>query len=167
MLRAYHKYYGTRTVTVRFASVYGPRQRVNERLGWRPVIPEFTTKLLRHEAPVIDGDGRQTRDFLYVKDALAGVVQAMESEAPQTNSGDTFILGTNRETCIRDIYSAIAGLLNSNIAPQCGPPKLEDIMRMCYDYSKAKATFGFNPVWTLDDGLRETVEFLREEAYPA
>jgi len=165
MLRAYHKYYGIRTVTVRFASIYGPRQRVNEKLGWRPVIPEFTMKLLKGEAPVIDGDGKQTRDFLYVRDAVAGVIQAMESEAPEANSGDTFILGTNRETCIRYTYSAIAGLLNSNIVPKHGPPKPEDIMRMCYDCTKAKTTFGFTPVWTLDEGLRETVEFLREESH--
>lgn len=165
MLKAYNKYYSIQTVTVRFASIYGPRQRVNEKLGWRPVIPEFTTKLLADEAPVIDGDGKQTRDFLHVRDAVAGVIQAMESDAPEANSGDIFILGTNREASIREIYSAIAGLLNSSIAPKHGPAKPEDITRMCYDYTKAKTTFGFIPLVTLDDGLRETVEFLRREAH--
>jgi UDP-glucose 4-epimerase len=164
MLRAYHKYHGIKTVTVRFASIYGPRQRVNEKLGWKPVIPEFVTKFLRGEVPTIDGDGKQTRDFLYVKDAVRGVVQAMESKAAEANNGGMFILGTCVETSINEICSAIVELLNSEARARHGPAKLEDIMRMRYDYAKAKTTFGFDPKTSLQDGLRETVEFLRREA---
>jgi len=164
MLKAYHKYHGIRAVTVRFASIYGPRQRVNDKLGWKPVIPEFVTKFLRREVPTIDGDGKQTRDFLYVKDAVRGVVQAMESKAAEANNGGMFILGTCVETSINDICSAIVRLLNSKAKAEHGPAKLEDIMRMRYDYTKAKTTFGFDPKTSLEDGLRETVEFLRKEA---
>jgi len=164
MLKAYHKYHGVRAVTVRFASIYGPRQRVNEKLGWRPVIPEFVTRFLRGEVPTIDGDGRQTRDFLYVKDAVRGVVQAMESKAVEANNGGMFILGTCVETSINSICSAIVELLSSKAKAEHGPAKLEDIMRMRYDYTKAKTTFGFDPGTPLKDGLRETVEFLRREA---
>jgi UDP-glucose 4-epimerase len=163
MLKAYHKFYGIRTVAVRFASIYGPRQRVNEKLGWRPVIPEFATKVLKNEAPTIDGDGRQTRDFLYVKDAVDGVVKAMQSNSPETNSGDMFILGTNRETSINEIYQAIAELLNASTQPKHGRGKADDIMRMRYDYAKAKTTFGFDPRTTVEDGLAATVEFVRRE----
>jgi UDP-glucose 4-epimerase len=164
MLKAYHKYHRIRAVTVRFASIYGPRQRVNDKLGWKPVIPEFVTKFLRGGVPTIDGDGRQTRDFLYVKDAVRGVVQAMESKAAEANNGGMFILGTCVETSINDICSAIVRLLNSEAKAEHGPAKLEDIMRMRYDYTKAKTTFGFDPKTPLEDGLRETVEFLRKEA---
>lgn len=162
MMKAYHKFHGIRAVTVRFASIYGPRQRVNEELGWRPVIPEFATRLLKGEAPTIDGDGKQTRDFLYVKDAVDGVVRAMECDAPEANSGGVFILGTNRETSINELYRVIAGLLDADIKPRHGPRKSEDIMRMRYDYMKAKKTFGFNPKTRLDDGLKETLDFLKE-----
>ena len=164
MLSAYHKFYSVRTVTVRFASIYGPRQRVNNQLGWKPVIPEFVTKLLRREAPTMDGDGKQTRDFLYVKDAVDGVIRAMESNAPEANSGGMFILGTNRETSINDIYQSIARLLKMDFEARRGPGKAEDIMRMRYDYTKAKRTFGFEPRTTVEEGLEETVAFLREEA---
>jgi UDP-glucose 4-epimerase len=163
MLKAYHQFYGIQTVTVRFASIYGPRQRVNEKLGWRPVIPEFVTRVLRGEAPTIDGDGKQTRDFLYVKDAVDGVVKAMESVSPEAHSGGVFILGTNRETSINEIYQAIAKLLNASTQPKHGPGKADDIMRMRYDYAKAKATFGFDPRTTIGDGLAATVEFVRRE----
>lgn len=163
MLKAYHKFYGIRTVTVRFASIYGPRQRVNEKLGWRPVIPEFATRLLGSEAPTIDGDGRQTRDFLYVKDAVNGVVKAMQSSSPETNSGGVFILGTNREVSINEVYQAIAKLLNSKVQPKHGPGKADDIMRMRYNYAKARTTFAFEPKTTVEDGLAQTIEFLKGE----
>jgi len=163
MLKAYHKFYDIRTVTVRFASIYGPRQRVNERLGWRPVIPEFATRVLRGEAPTIDGDGKQTRDFLYVKDAVDGVIKAMQSSAPEANSGGMFILGTDREVSINDIYQAIAELLNSKIQPKHGPSKADDIMRMRYNYTKAKTTFAFEPKTTVEDGLAQTIESLKRE----
>jgi len=163
MLKAYHKFYGIRTVTVRFASIYGPRQRVNEKLGWRPVIPEFATRVLRGEAPTIDGDGKQTRDFLYVKDSVDGVVRAMQSSAFEANSGDVFILGTNREVSINEIYQAVARLLNSKIQPKHGPGKADDIMRMRYDYTKAKTIFAYEPKTTVEDGLAQTIESLRNE----
>lgn len=163
MLKAYNKYYGIRTVTVRFASIYGPRQRVNEKLGWKPVIPEFAAKLLRGEAANIDGNGKQTRDLLYVKDAVAGVVQAMESKAPEANSGGVFILGTNRETSINEVYRLISQLLAMDAQPKYGPAKAEDIMRMRYDYTKARSTFAFEPRTPVEDGLRETINYLRRE----
>ena len=163
MLRAYHKYYGIKTVTVRFASIYGPRQRVNEKLGWKPVIPEFATKLLRGEAATIDGNGKQTRDLLYVKDAVVGVVQAMESKSPEANSGGVFILGTNRETSINEVYRFISRLLMVDAQPKYGPAKAEDIMRMRYDYTKARSAFGFEPRTSVEDGLMETIDFLKGE----
>jgi len=167
MLQAYHKFYGIRTIAVRFASIYGPRQRVNEKLGWRPVIPEFATRILRGEAPTIDGDGKQTRDFLYVKDAVDGVIRAMQSDVPEANSGSMFILGTNREISIDEIYRSIARLMNSKIEPRHGPRKADDIVRMRYNYSKAKTTFGFEPKTPVEDGLAQTIEsIMRDVALP-
>jgi UDP-glucose 4-epimerase len=145
MLKAYHKFYGIRTVTVRFASIYGPRQHVNEKLGWRPVIPEFAIRLLRGESPTIDGDGEQTRDFLYVEDAVEGVVRAMQSDNLDANNGGVFILGTNRETSINQVYSIIARELGKEISARHGPRKAEEILRMRYDYTSAQKTFGFVP----------------------
>ena len=166
LLSAYHRMYGVPTVVVRFASIYGPRQRVNPALGWRPVIPEFVTKLLRSEAPTITGDGGQTRDFLFVRDAVDGVIRAMESKAPEANSGGMFILGTNTETSVKDLFCKIQAIVGNDptVLPRHGPMKKDDITRMRYDYSKAKNSFGFQPATDLDRGLAETVEFLRRDA---
>lgn len=164
LLKAYSHLYGLRSVTVRFASIYGPRQRVNERLGWKPVIPEFAGKLLMGEAPVMDGDGTQTRDFLYVTDAVDGVIRAMEAGHDEANRGGVFILGTNRETSIKGLYSTLSSLVGKQTAPRYGPRKPEEISRMRYDYSRARSVFGFEPKTDLVDGLKETVEFLKSEA---
>jgi UDP-glucose 4-epimerase len=163
LLRLYSQRYDLRTVTVRFATIYGPRQRVNEALGWRPVIPEFATKLLKGEVPTIDGDGSQTRDFLYVKDAVDGVIRAMESKELEGNHGGMFIFGTNTETSIQTLYLALCTLLGQQTKPRYGPRKPEEISRMRYDYSRAKSTFGFEPRTKLSDGLKTTVEFLGNE----
>jgi UDP-glucose 4-epimerase len=160
LLRVYHKVHGVRSVALRFASVYGPRQRVNETLGWRPVIPEFCTKLLRDTSPTIDGDGSQTRDFIFVKDIVAGVIAAMESNR---DDGNMFILGTDNETSISSIYQMISEILNVEVKPKHGPRKPEEIARMRYDYSKARNAFGWNPRVSLSEGLKETLECLRKE----
>ena len=160
LLRVYSKMYNVRSVVLRFASVYGPRQRVNEKLGWRPVIPEFCMKLLQGVSPTIDGDGAQTRDFVFVKDIVDGVIAAMQSNS---NEGDIFILGTNRETSILDLYRTISKILRVDVPPNYGPRKPEEIMRMRYDYSKAHRAFGWDPRTQLPDGLRSTVQHLKQE----
>lgn len=165
LMRSYHKYYGLKTVIIRFATVYGPRQQVNKELGWHPVIPEFCGKLLIGEAPTIDGDGHQTRDFLNVHDAVRGVIKAMRSDAQEANNGGMFILGTGKETSIGTLFEQIADLLaKSRSISEChvhGPPKAEDISRMLYSYDKAKSTFGYEPRVQLKDGLREVVDWMR------
>jgi UDP-glucose 4-epimerase len=164
LLRVYHKVHRVRSVALRFASVYGPRQRVNETLGWRPVIPEFCTRLLSKTLPTIDGDGSQTRDFIFVKDIVNGVIAAMESKK---DDGDMFILGTNNETSILSIYRMISEILRVEAKPKHGPRKPEEIARMRYDYSKARNAFGWSPQVSLSQGLKETVESLEKEYQPS
>lgn len=163
LLKVYSQVYGLRTVTVRFASIYGPRQRVNVKLGWKPVTPGFATTLLEGEAPTIDGDGSQTRDFLYVKDAVDGVIRAMESSQPEANRGEVFILGTNTETSINELYSTISSLVGKSINLKSRPRKPEEIARMRYDYSKAQSIFSFKPKTPVAEGLKITVEFIKKE----
>jgi UDP-glucose 4-epimerase len=165
LLKVYSQVCEVRTVTVRFASVYGPRQRVNEKLGWTPVIPEFVRRILNGESPTIFGDGNQTRDFLYVKDAVDGVILAMESTHPEANQGGVFILGTDTETSIRDLLSTICSVIGKEVKPKFGPRKPDDIARMKYDYSKARSTFAFQPRTKLLQGLIETAESLKNEPH--
>jgi len=160
LLRIYASVCNVKTIVLRFASVYGPRQRVNEKLGWRPVIPEFCGKLLRGLSPVIDGDGSQTRDFVFVKDIVGGVISAMESDS---NDGDVFILGTNTETSILELYRMICELVKADIPPKHGPRKPEEIARMKYDYSKAQDAFGWRPKTHLSNGLKQTIQWLKQD----
>lgn len=163
LMQAWSKYYDLKTVIVRFATVYGPRQRVNEILGWRPVIPEFCGKLAKGLAPTVDGDGLQTRDFLNVRDAVQGVIKAMRCEKLEANNGGMFILGTGKEVSILAIFNEIAHQLSSDLKPIHGPPKSEDIARMLYDSTKASNTFGYAPQVSLASGLSEVVNWIRTQ----
>ena len=98
--KIYHNIYNTRSAIVRFATVYGERQRVNEALNWRPLVATFVKNVLRKENVTVNGDGQQTRDLIYVKDAVQGVIKAMESSS---NSAEIFLLSTNTETSVNKV----------------------------------------------------------------
>jgi len=74
-----------------------------------------------------------------------------------------FILGTGREVSINEVYQAIAKLLGSKVQPKYGPSKADDIMRMRYNSAKAKTTLAFEPNTTVEDGLAETIEYLKRK----
>jgi UDP-N-acetylglucosamine 4-epimerase len=102
---------------------------------------------------------------LYVKDAVDGVILAMESTHPEANQGGVFILGTDTETSIRDLLSTICSVIGKEVKPKFGPRKPDDIARMKYDYSKARSTFAFQPRTKLLQGLIETAESLKNEPH--
>ncbi|HZL21798.1 MAG TPA: NAD-dependent epimerase/dehydratase family protein, partial [Nitrososphaeraceae archaeon] len=106
--KIYHNIYNTRGAIVRFATVYGERQRVNESLNWRPLVATFVKNVLRKEMVTVNGDGQQTRDLLYVKDAVQGVIKAMESSS---NSAEIFLLSTNTETSVNKVLRVIEDLV--------------------------------------------------------
>lgn len=154
--KSYHKLYGVRSVTVRFATVYGERQRVNEKLNWRPLVATLTKNILNNEEVTINGDGEQTRDLIYVKDAVQGVIKAMESSV---SDADTFLISTNTETSVNQVLHTIEELTGKKANVRYGPPLKGDIRRMRYSYDKAKRAFGFGPVINLREGINRMIEY--------
>jgi UDP-glucose 4-epimerase len=155
MLRAYSKTYGTKSVILRFASVYGPRQRVNEDLGWTPLIPEFAGKIKRDIPPAIPGDGTQTRDFIYVSDIVEGLLAAMRSDI---SNAEMFILGTGVETSVIEAFRMICRLMGSNVTPRFEAARVDDIKKMRYSFSKAMRLLRWRPKTSIEDGLRRTIQ---------
>lgn len=152
LIRTYNRQYGLPTVVCRLATVFGPRQRVNEKLGWRPVVATFLERLVKGKRPTIFGDGEQTRDLIYVEDVADGLIKAFKSEE---TSGEVFNLSTGVETSVNSLLTTIRELLGSNIEPEHGPPSVGDIRRMCYSNSKAVKTFGFSIEHPLQVALKE------------
>lgn len=150
--KIFNREFGVHTVICRLATVFGERQRTKP--GWKPVIAEFITKILNGIQPTIYGDGNQTRDFIYVLDVVQGLIKAFESK---NTDGEVFILGTNIETSINQLFQLITDLTRKKIIPKHGPPSKGDIRRMKYDYSKAKKCFGFEPKTKLKKGIEKTI----------
>jgi len=103
---------------------------------------------------VIDGDGSQTRDFIYVKDVVDALILALDNPKAV---GETMILGTGKETSINKLYKTVCEETGVNVDFSYGPKRLDDIQRMVYSYRKAERILGWSPCWTLKEGIREIV----------
>lgn len=143
--------HGLEYVALRYANVYGPRQNPHGEAG---VIAIFTTKLLKGEQPVINGDGKQTRDYVYVKD----VVEA-NWQATVRNFCGPVNIGTGIETDVNDLFLNLLKLTGSKAKEVHAPAKAGEQKRSVIDNRKAGEVLGWSPKMSLDAGLRETVEF--------
>ncbi|MGN6350936.1 MAG: NAD-dependent epimerase/dehydratase family protein [Candidatus Nitrosocosmicus sp.] len=157
--KIYYNIYGVKSTVVRFATVYGERQKVNEKLNWRPLVATFVKNVVNNESVKINGDGEQTRDLIYVKDGVQGVIKAMNSDV---DNADIFLLSTNTETSVKQVLSLVEDIAGKKANVHYDEPLKGDIKRMRYDYSKAKEYLGYEPKFTVQDGIRKIVEYTQE-----
>jgi UDP-glucose 4-epimerase len=149
----YKREYGLDYLILRFANVYGPRQNSKGEAG---VIAIFCDKILRDEQPVINGDGEQTRDFVFVEDVVNANVLAIKK-----NESGMFNIGTGKETDINAIFNKINKFFGSKYKESHGPTKKGEQKRSCLDFKKAKKIFEWDPKYNLDKGLALTVEWFK------
>jgi nucleoside-diphosphate-sugar epimerase len=155
--------YGLETVVLRYFNIYGPRQDPNSQ--YAAVVPKFITAALRAEPPVIYGDGRQTRDFVYV----ANVVHAnlLASRAPGVQvSGQVFNVGSGQSVSVNELWARIAALADVDFAPiyQAGRPG--EVRESVAAIGKARERIGYEPVVGFDEGLRRTIASFRRRPTP-
>ena len=148
----YYQSQGLNFVSLRYANIYGPRQL--SEIGEGGVIAIFINKILKGERPTIFGRGRQTRDFLYVDDAVGAAISAIISP-----SGSIFNVGTNKEITINSLLKLILKILNKKIKPIYKPLREGEIVKSRIDYSKARRELGWRPRYNLQNGLKKTVEW--------
>ncbi|MBI3784057.1 MAG: NAD-dependent epimerase/dehydratase family protein [Deltaproteobacteria bacterium] len=149
----YQAQYGISYAALRYANVYGPRQNPHGEAG---VIAIFAEKLLRGEQPVINGDGKQTRDYVFVGDLVRANLLALTSEY----SGP-INLGTGIETDVNQLFAHLVKLCGASAKEQHGPAKAGEQKRSVIDSSLAKRVLAWKPEVTLEEGLRRTVEYFR------
>lgn len=145
---------GLQIVSLRYANVYGPRQDPEGEAG---VVAIFIQKMLNNEQAVINGNGRQTRDFVYVDD----VVEANLALMGQETQG-TYNVGTGIETSVNDLFRLLAQHTGSTCKEIHGPAKKGEQARSCIDNSKLRLEVSWEPKTGLSDGLKKTVEYFRE-----
>ncbi|MGB9773880.1 MAG: NAD-dependent epimerase/dehydratase family protein [Bacteroidota bacterium] len=151
----YHQVHGLEYVSLRYANVYGPRQNPHGEAG---VVAIFTRKMLAGEQPVINGDGTQTRDYVYVGD----VVRANELALAYDRSA-VFNVGTGIETDVNQLFRKLSFLTNARVREVHGPAKAGEQLRSVLSWGKIHKELGWSPGITLDEGLRLTVDaYLRQ-----
>lgn len=144
------KIYGLPTICLRYFNVYGPRQSPSS--DYAAVIPSFISSVLKNEPPVIYGDGKQTRDFVYIEDIVQANLLAAES-----NAFGVFNVGGGRNISINDLALTIIKISGRNLQPTYKESRPGDIRDSLADISLARS-MGYNPRYTLENGLRETIE---------
>lgn len=153
-LRFYHRTYGIPYIALRYGNVYGPRQNPASGAG---VIAMFLEKLLTGQEPTINGDGKQTRDYIYVSDIVAANMCALLLK----NTG-TFNIGTGIETDVVTIFELIRDMCKLDIKATFGPAKAGEQLRSVLNITKAKTVLGWQPRIRFSQGLRRTVEWYIE-----
>lgn len=153
-LRFYHETYGIDSVALRFANVYGPRQNPHGEAG---VVAIFAQMLLRGDQPTINGPGTQTRDYVFVGDVVRAVVAGMAFEG-----SEVFNVGTGVETDVNQLFHHLNALTEAGVPETHGEAKPGEQQRSVLDTSKIHRTLGWEPFVTLEDGLRQTVEWFKQ-----
>jgi UDP-glucose 4-epimerase len=149
----YERLYGLNGAALRLGNVYGPRQ---DPLGEAGVVAIFSGLLLEGGTPKVFGDGRQTRDYIYVGDVVRAFLAASESDA----SGQ-FNVGTGVETNVLELGEAIAELCGTSFEPEMAPERPGEVQRIAIDSSRAEAELGWQAEADLKTGLRQTLDSLR------
>jgi UDP-glucose 4-epimerase len=153
---AYAKLYDMEVICLRYFNVYGRNQRFD---AYGNVIPIFVFQLLRGEALTIFGDGEQTRDFINVRD----VVKANIGAAGARGVSGAFNIGSGTRITIKQLVQEISTAAGEDPNVKYGPPRLGDVRDSEADISAARASLGFAPSISIRDGLRDYVEWAREE----
>jgi UDP-glucose 4-epimerase len=149
----YRRTYGLEYVLEGFTNVYGPRQSPHGEAG---VVSIFAEAMLSGRPPTIFGDGRQTRDFVFVTDVADAVVRGAEA-----GDGKLLNIGTGVETSVNQIAALLVELTGSKVRPGYGPDRPGDVRRSVVDPSAAAVHLGWQASTPLREGLRRTVDYFR------
>lgn len=155
-LSYYQQAFGLPYIALRYANIYGPRQSAKGEAG---VVAIFLSLLLTGKTPVINGDGGQTRDYVYVGDVVAANAAALDS--PFVGAVN---IGTGVETDVVTIFEHLRRAVGSQIEAVHGPAKPGEQRRSCLDAGLAAQVLGWRPQTALADGLRRTAEYYRATA---
>ena len=144
-------------IGLRYFNVYGPRQ--DPAGPYAAVVPRFFAASLAGQAPHVDGDGEQSRDFTYVADAVAANLAA--AGAPATAAGRAYNVAAGRRITVNELAAAIARLVVGAPPPVHGPPRPGDVRHSLADLTAAGEALGYRPRVTLEEGLERSVEYYR------
>ena len=152
-LPVYAMNYGLNYTILRYPNVYGPRQ---DPLGEAGVVSIFIGQMLRNIQTIINGDGEQLRDYVYVSDVVSANILCLIK-----GDGGTYNLGRGPGVSVNHIFKSLKMMTNYPLDEIHGPSKLGEVRNCFLDAGKIKRELGWDPLVTLDEGLRNTLDFFR------
>lgn len=144
--------YGLQTVALRYFNVFGPRQDPDSE--YAAVIPKFTEAIVHERSPFIFGDGEQTRDFVFVKDVVQANLKAMQSDVC-----GLFNIGRGQQTSLNQLAEMIMRAVGTEVEVIYNEPRAGDIRDSVADITKARELLGYEPAYTVEEGIKETVAY--------
>jgi len=156
--KVFHELYGLETICLRYFNVYGPRQKYGPYSG---VISIFINCLLKNEAPIIYGDGKQTRDFINIKDVVEANMLALTK---QNAAGEIFNISTGKTTTLNSLALTIQKIMEkTDIKPVHAEPRSGDIKHSYGDITKARKNLGYEPKVQLEKGLSDLIKWYSKQ----
>lgn len=156
--KLYTKLYNLDTYGMRYFNVFGKRQTPDG--AYAAVIPKFLKQLMNDEAPTINGDGKQSRDFTYIENVIEANLKSCL--APHTAAGQAYNVAFGGREYLIDIYYGLTKALGKDVEPNFGPDRAGDIKHSNADISKAKELLGYNPDYSFEDGIKLAIEWYKE-----
>jgi nucleoside-diphosphate-sugar epimerase len=157
--RVFHQVYGLETVSLRYFNVFGPRQ--DPMSQYSAVIPKFIGAALAGQSPTIFGDGEQSRDFTFVDNVVQANLLACRAEGAP---GETINIACGTRVTLNELAARIGRIVGKEVPPTYQPMRSGDVKHSLADIRKAKRILGYEPKVDLEQGLRRTVDWLREQS---
>ncbi|HEX7289385.1 MAG TPA: SDR family oxidoreductase [Candidatus Angelobacter sp.] len=158
--QSFSRVLGLETVSLRYFNVFGPRQHPTSQ--YAAVIPKFIRAMLSGDQPVIFGDGQQSRDFTYIDNVVSGNLLACAAPAEKV-SGRVFNVAAGRSFSLLELYRLLQELTGFKKSPVLAPPRSGDVRDSLADTKRAQQAMGYRTLVDFKDGLRQSVEWYRQE----
>ncbi|MEO9483342.1 MAG: SDR family oxidoreductase [Ekhidna sp.] len=154
----FHKVYGLNIIGLRYFNVFGPKQ--NPQGPYAAVIPLFIKAILEESSPIIYGDGLTSRDFTFVENAVEANIKALE--APLESYNAVYNVAYGKSTTLVELFEFIRKEANSNLEVNFGEERKGDVKHSLADISKARKFLGYDPKYSIEDGLKATFKWYKE-----
>lgn len=156
--KLYKNLYGLDTYGLRYFNVFGRRQ--NPDGDYAAVIPKFIKQILNDERPIINGDGKQSRDFTYIENVIEANLKACLAQSKY--AGEAFNIAFGGREYLIDVYQILCNKLNKKISPIFEKERAGDIKHSNADISKAMEMLNYNPKYSFEEGITEAIEWYVE-----
>jgi UDP-N-acetylglucosamine 4-epimerase len=159
--QVYANLYGIHFIGLRYFNIFGPRQ--NPQGAYAAVIPLFVKALLENKPPRINGDGGHSRDFTFVDNAVQANILSFFTEKKEAIN-QVYNIACGQQTSLLELFNYLKQEANSSLEPIHGPDRQGDVKHSLANISKAKKLLGYEPAVSVEEGLKKTFRWYKEES---